>query len=52
MKTNGEKMVDFWCRFFTDFWCRFFHGLVPIFHVYKDITVKKKHLVIDDLFHG
>ena len=30
-KTNGEKMVDFWCRFF--------HGLVPIFFtVYADFS--------------
>ena len=51
-KTNGEKMVDFWCRFF--------HGLVPIFHgLRRFFTVckghkrwKKKHLVIDELFHG
>ena len=28
-KTNGEKMVDFWCRFF--------HGLVPIFSRFTPI---------------
>ena len=28
-KTNGEKMVDFWCRFF--------HGLVPIFSRFMPI---------------
>ena len=53
MKTDGEKMVDFWRRFF--------HGLVPIFFtVYADFSrftrdingEKKKHLVIDDLLHG
>ena len=35
-KTNGEKMVDFWCRFF--------HGLVPIFHgLRRFFTVYKGH---------
>ena len=45
----------------VDFWCRFFHGLVPIFFtvyadfsrfIIRDINGEKKHLVIDDLFHG
>ena len=52
-KTNGEKMVDFWCRLFSRFGADFFHGLVPIFSRFiRDANGEKKHLVIDDLFHG
>ena len=43
-KTNGEKMVEFWCRFFPVY--------AEFFTVSKGHKQWKKHLVIDDLFHG
>ena len=42
-KTNGEKMVDFWCRSFSRFTQSFSRFI-------RDINGEKKHLVIDDLF--
>ena len=40
---NGEKMVDFWCRFF--------HGLVPIFSRFiRDINGDKKNISLLMIF--
>ena len=43
-KTNGEKMVDFWCRFFSRFGADFFHGLHRFFTVCKGHKRWKKNI--------
>ena len=55
---NGEKLtVKKWWIFGADFftvWCRFFSRFTADFSRFiRDINdEKKKHLVVDDLFHG
>ena len=54
---NGEKQtVKKWWIFGADFfavWCRFFTVYADFSRLIRDINAeKKKHLVIDDLFHG
>ena len=60
VKKNGGFLAPIFSRFGADFfadffavWRRFFHGLRRFFTVCKGHKRwKKKHLVIDDLFHG
>ena len=53
---NGEKLtVKKWWIFGADFftvWCRFFTVYADFSRFIRDINGEKKHLVIDDLFHG
>ena len=52
-KPNGEKMVDFWCQFFSRSSANFFTVYADFSRFVRDINgEKKKHLLIDDLFHG
>ena len=53
---NSEKLtVKKWWIFGADFftvWCRFFTVYADFSRFVRDINGEKKHLVIDELFHG